>query len=102
MAVVQEQPQIFYASEIPNLNMSGLHVESIRDARINKYGQMVYQMKDGSNVTGSRSKNSQRKKNREKEEIVKAEPINPCIAGDLNEGLENFSDTDEHALIGEQ
>ena len=37
-----DAPQIFYASEIGNLNMSGMYAENIRDARINKYGQMVY------------------------------------------------------------
>lgn len=34
--------QLFYASELEYLNMSGMNADCIQHSSINKYGQMVY------------------------------------------------------------
>ena len=40
------EKEIFSASDLPNLNMSGLYAESIQNTRINRFGQLVYPSKD--------------------------------------------------------
>lgn len=37
-----QKENVFQASELELLDMSGLYAENIQNARINKYGQMVY------------------------------------------------------------
>ena len=67
--------EVFYASELQKQrDMSGLCADRLRGTQINKFGQLCFR-----NNIGALKK-----------------------APSVSDGLENFSNTDENAMIGEQ
>ena len=56
-------------------------------------------MKDGSNVKKSKGSNMKKQLEKEDNSHVSSKFIVPVIS--LEDGLENFSDTDENAIIGD-